>query len=63
LLIATQGDFTLHQLSLYLSHSDLALNIALNLDGGKSSGLLLADPAEGVPALSRLPIIITVYPR
>lgn len=63
LLVAAQGDFTLHQLSLYLSNSDLGLDIALNLDGGASSGLLLADSAQGVTALSRLPIVITVYPR
>lgn len=63
LIVASQGFFTLHQLSLYLFNSDLKLDIALNLDGGPSSGLLLADPAEGVPALSPLPLIIAVWAK
>lgn len=62
-LVATKGYFTLHQLSLYLVNSDLDLDIALNLDGGPSSGLLMAEPAETVPAFSTLPIVITVQPR
>jgi hypothetical protein len=62
-LVADRGYFSLHQLSLYLTHSDLELDIALNLDGGPSSGLLLAEPAEGIPAFSVLPVVITVNPR
>jgi uncharacterized protein YigE (DUF2233 family) len=60
-LVAPWGAFTLHQFSLFLVHSDLELEIALNLDGGSSSGLLLSDPAEGVPALLPLPAVITVH--
>jgi hypothetical protein len=62
-MVAGRGHFTLHQLSVYLVNSDLELDIALNLDGGPSSGLLLAEPAEGTPALSPLPVVITVHPR
>lgn len=62
-LIAPGGTFTLHQLSTFLVASDLELEIALNLDGGSSSGLLLADPAEGMPAFLPLPAVITVYER
>jgi uncharacterized protein YigE (DUF2233 family) len=62
-LVADRGYFSLHQLSLYLVNSDLDLDIALNLDGGPSSGLLLAEPAEGIPAFSVLPVVITVKPR
>lgn len=62
-MVAGRGHFTLHQLSAYLVNSDLDLDIALNLDGGPSSGLLLADPAEGVPAMSALPVVITVHLR
>jgi hypothetical protein len=61
-LIAPWGHFTLHQLSQWLSQSDLDLHIALNLDGGTSSGLLLADPPETVPAFVLLPLVITVHP-
>jgi uncharacterized protein YigE (DUF2233 family) len=62
-LIAPWGSFTLHQLSLFLVNSDLDLEIALNLDGGSSSGLLLADPLEGSPALMPLPAVITIHER
>jgi SAM-dependent methyltransferase len=62
-MVAPRGYFTLHQLSLYLTGSDLQLHIALNLDGGPSSGILLADPQEIIPSLSLLPFVILVYPR
>ena len=62
-LVAQQGFFTLHALSKYLVESDLDLDIALNLDGGPSSGLLLADPAEGIPSFSALPVVIVVRLR
>ena len=62
-LVAPKGYFTLHQLSLYLVDIDLDLDIALNLDGGPSSGILLAEPFEEIPALSYLPLVITVYSR
>lgn len=61
-LVAYQGSFTLHRLSRYLVESDLDLDVALNLDGGTSSGLLLAEPPEVLPALVRLPVVITVHP-
>lgn len=63
LMVADQGYFTLHQLSVYLTESDLNLDIAINLDGGPSSGILLANPHEIIPAQSLLPIVITVYVR
>jgi hypothetical protein len=50
-------------LSAFLVQSDLELEIALNLDGGPSSGLLLADPPQGEPALLPLPVVILVFPR
>lgn len=62
-LVADTGNFTLHQLSAYLYQSDLGLDIALNLDGGPSSGLLLSEPFELFPALNPLPLVIAVYPR
>jgi uncharacterized protein YigE (DUF2233 family) len=62
-LIANSGTLSLNQLGRYLADSDLDLDRALNLDGGASSGLLLADPADGVMAFSLLPAVITVYPR
>ena len=62
-LLTPRGHFTLHQLSLYLTGSDLNLDSALNLDGGPSSGIMLAQPREVIPSQSLLPIVILVYPR
>lgn len=62
-ILATRGDFTLHALSRYLTAGDLGLDIALNLDGGTSTGLILADPLEQIPAFVLLPLVILVYER
>ncbi|MCA9991419.1 MAG: phosphodiester glycosidase family protein [Ardenticatenaceae bacterium] len=62
-LIAGYGAFTLHELSQFLTNGDLDLDIALNLDGGPSSGIVLADPAESVLPQAFVPAVITVQPR
>jgi len=62
-LVAPQGYFTLHQLSLYLTESDLNLDIAVNLDGGGSTGILVANPREIISPTRPLPFVILVYPR
>jgi len=62
-LVAPLGHYTLHQLSLTLVDLDLGLDIALNLDGGPSSGIILAEPFEHIPAYSLLPLVILVHSR
>jgi uncharacterized protein YigE (DUF2233 family) len=62
-IVAPQGHFTLHQLSLYLIEADLSLDIALNLDGGPSTGILVANPQELIPSQVLLPFVILVYTR
>jgi phosphodiester glycosidase len=62
-IVAPQGYFTLHQLSVYLTGSDLDLDIAVNLDGGGSTGILVANPREIIPSKVLLPLVILVYPR
>ena len=62
-IVAPQGYFTLHQLSVYLTESDLNLNIAINLDGGGSTGILVANPHELIPSRVLLPFVILVYER
>ena len=62
-LIAPEGYFTLHQLSVYLTESDLNLDVAVNLDGGGSSGILVANPPEIIPPNRSLPFVILVYAR
>jgi hypothetical protein len=59
-LIASQGYFTLRQLSVYLLDGDLDLDIAMNLDGGPSTGMALADPRVIIPAEYALPIVFVV---
>jgi uncharacterized protein YigE (DUF2233 family) len=62
-IVAPQGYFTLHQLSVYLTESDLNLDIAVNLDGGGSTGILVANPRETIPPNRSLPFVILVYAR
>jgi uncharacterized protein YigE (DUF2233 family) len=62
-MVAPGGYFTLHQLSLYLTKSDLNLDTALNLDGGGSTGILVADPYEIISPTRPLPFVILVYAR
>lgn len=63
--VAPAGGLTLADLSAWLAGADLGLDRALNLDGGGSTGLLLA--ADGgddvVAAFDRLPTVILAYPR
>ena len=62
-IVAPQGYFTLHQLSLYLTESDLNLDIAVNLDGGGSTGILVANPWEVIPPTRPLPFVVLVFVR
>lgn len=62
-LIAPYGHFTLYQLSQWLAQSDLNLQIALNLDGGKSTGFFLAQPEMYIPTFVLLPLVITIHPH
>lgn len=62
-MVTASSYFSLHRLSVFLTDSDLNLDLALNLDGGPSTGLLLAEPYTSRPAASLLPIVVAVYPR
>lgn len=62
-IVTPQGHFTLHQLSVYLTESDLDLDIAINLDGGGSTGIFVANPRESIPATRPLPFVILAYAR
>jgi len=63
-IFAPWGSLTLHELSVFLATSDLDLQIAFNLDGGPSTGMLLAgETAVEIPAFTLLPAVITVSPR
>ena len=62
-ILAQTGTLTLHELSRYLVDSEFDLSTALNLDGGASTGIQLAEPSDGVAPYSLLPIVIAVRPR
>lgn len=55
--------FTLHELSQWLAESDLHLDSALNLDGGRSSGIGVWLPQHQtvIPAFVPLPIVIGIH--
>lgn len=63
LILASWGSFTLAELSSYLAEADFGLVNALNLDGGTSTGLILADPQESIPAFAAVPSVILVFPK
>lgn len=62
-IVTPQGHFTLHRLSAYLTDSDLNLDIAINLDGGGSTGILVANPPEIIATTRPIPFVILVYAR
>jgi exopolysaccharide biosynthesis protein len=60
------GQISLRDVQQWLFQSDLALDVAFALDGGKSSTLYVQfsdRPALLVPAFSDLPIVLAVYPK
>jgi uncharacterized protein YigE (DUF2233 family) len=66
LLIACGSvSFTLAELAQWLMTTDLAIDVAVNLDGGSSTGFLVegADAVERVDAFVPLPIVLLVQAR
>jgi uncharacterized protein YigE (DUF2233 family) len=61
-IVSPNATFTLTGMSQWLSLSDLDLNVALNLDGGTSSGLLLrdGDQLRGFDSWKSVPDVIVV---
>jgi uncharacterized protein YigE (DUF2233 family) len=59
-VVSPDAFFTLKNLAAFLAASDLDLDTALNLDGGPSSGLMLAGPAglTGVDSWIKVPAVI-----
>ena len=65
LLASPTSDFTLRGLADWLSHSDLDVDRALNLDGGSSTGLYLSDGAlqAEIDSFGPVPIVLLVEPK
>ena len=64
-LLVDSVAFTLYELARWLATSNLYLSSALNLDGGRSSGMAIngLDQLTVIPAYVPLPIVVAVYPR
>ena len=62
MLVAPRGFFSLHALAMWLAESDLDVDIALNLDGGASSGLWRPQVAQ-IDSLAAVPVVIAVMSR
>lgn len=62
LLLAPRGLFSLHACAVWLTESDLDLEIALNLDGGTSSGFWMASGPQ-IDSMVPVPAVIAVLPR
>lgn len=63
LFVVTQrGAMSLHKLATWLAESDLSIDVALNLDGGGSTGMWLAveQGATHIDSLTPIPSVISV---
>ncbi len=62
LIVAPRGALSLHQLAVFLAESDLSIDVALNLDGGGSTGMWLAAESHQmtVDSLTSVPSAIAV---
>jgi uncharacterized protein YigE (DUF2233 family) len=60
LLVSPNPRFSLHELAVWLTESDLELDIALNLDGGTSTGLWIHDHDAPIDSWVPVPAVIVV---
>jgi uncharacterized protein YigE (DUF2233 family) len=62
-IVAPRGHLSLHEMACFLADSDLDVDVALNLDGGFSTGLWLRTNETPVEIHSRVPVpsVISVY--
>jgi len=56
LIVAPRGYLSLHQLARFLAESDMDVDVALNLDGGYSTGLWLSAGERSVEIDSLVPV-------
>jgi uncharacterized protein YigE (DUF2233 family) len=62
LMVAPRGFFSLHVLATWLVESDPDVDIALNLDGGTSSGLWMPQVVQ-IDSQVAVPVVIAVMSR
>jgi uncharacterized protein YigE (DUF2233 family) len=59
-IAAPRGTLSLHQMAVFLAESDLAIDVALNLDGGFSTGLWLEAGGVSITVDSHVPVPSTI---
>jgi uncharacterized protein YigE (DUF2233 family) len=62
LMVAPRGYLSLHELAVWLARSDLGVDVALNLDGGTSSGFWMRDGPQ-VESMIPVPVVVAVVGR
>jgi uncharacterized protein YigE (DUF2233 family) len=64
-IVAPRGYLSLHETALWLTESDLDVDVALNLDGGQSTGLILSagETNFSIDSLGQVPAVIVVERR
>ena len=65
LMVTPLGQLTLRNAQAWLLSSELDIDVAFGLDGGKSTGLYLNTGGTGTsyPSIDPVPAVIAVYPR
>ena len=65
IIVAPSGFLSLHEMATFLAESDLELDIALNLDGGASTGIWLSagEREVKIDSLTPIPSVILVETR
>jgi len=64
LMVTPLGQLTLRNAQQWLLNSGLDIHVAVNLDGGKSTGLYLGgDDGSFYPSIDPIPVVIAVYSR
>ncbi len=61
IIVAPRGYLSLHELAVFLADSDLEVDVALNLDGGRSTGLWLQAGENSVEIDSALPVPSIIF--
>jgi hypothetical protein len=64
-IVAPGSAFSLHELAVFLAEGDLSIDVALNLDGGGSTGLYLSagDASVEIDSISPVPCVIAAELR
>jgi uncharacterized protein YigE (DUF2233 family) len=60
LLVSPEFHFSLNELAVWLTQSDLDIDIAMNLDGGTSTGLWISGQEGNIDSFIPIPAVIAI---